>query len=127
MNNILLFEPDSRKVPHLVFVLKLARINCTVAKTVNEVINWLSAAHMMVTHFDLLLLNNFDMSYQESLNLSQSVKLSQIPVIAVKRTKNEFAEALESGVTTCSPDNLLICLQQQLVSNSHHTTRENGS
>jgi DNA-binding NtrC family response regulator len=128
MTNILLFEPDSAKIPHLVFVLKLAGIDCTVSRTIDEMLNWLSAANQMVARFDLVLLNTFEKSHQQALAQRQPADLSQIPVIVVKRTQNNTADFPGVKPITCSPDNLLTCLQEQLSLINHISpARENAS
>lgn len=117
MNNILLFESDSEKVPHLVFVLKLAGISCTVARSVDEVINWLSAVCMTVVHFDLLVLSTHELNSQESKILRQSAHSSGMPIIVVNRSHKHYSGILAADAVICSPDNLLNCLKRQLKSN----------
>ena len=116
MSNVLLFESDVKRVPHLVFVLKLAGISCTVAGTVDEVINWLSAACMGVAQFDLLVLSTHELHSNESTLLRQSAHSSRVPVIVVNRSDNSYSGLLAVDSVICSPDNLLNCLKKQLKS-----------
>ncbi|MBN1957691.1 MAG: hypothetical protein JXQ81_07455 [Desulfuromonadales bacterium] len=127
MTNILLFEPDLGKVPNLVFVLKLAGIDCTVSRTIDEMLNWLSAASLMVTRFDLVVLNTFEEKHQKALTQRRSVYFSQLPVIAVKRAQNDFTMLRDIKPIICSPDNLLTCLKEQLaLITENHSARENA-
>ncbi len=112
MNNILLFEPRQEEVPHLVFMLKLADIECTVAKTAEEALNWISACQLSVARFDLILLNFLQGSGLENMLLSELCKLAKRPVIYVDRQTEEIPSFVKNHVV-CQPEGLLACLQEQ--------------
>lgn len=113
MNNILLFEPRQQEVPHLVFVLKLAGIECTVAVTAEEALNWVTACEAAVIKFDLILLNFLQGSGLEHMLLSELCRLAKKPVVYVDRQVGPVPDFLKDRVI-CSPDDLLSCLENQL-------------
>ncbi|MEA3544859.1 MAG: hypothetical protein U9R69_06515 [Thermodesulfobacteriota bacterium] len=118
MKNILLFEPDQKMVPHLIFLLKLANIQCSVARTMEETINLLSAERLNVIHFDLLLLSSLEGSEQEKKILTEQISSIAVPVVYTRRENDYLTESLSREVVSCHPDNLLHCLEECLVSAS---------
>ncbi|MCF6267558.1 MAG: hypothetical protein L3J57_13570 [Desulfuromusa sp.] len=124
MHNILLFEPDQEKVPHSVFLLKLADIHCTVAKTAEEILNWVNACRMMVTHFDLILLNSLQGSGLDTILLTELCEQATVPVVCVQRQEVPPSLFLIHNVITCHPDYLLDCLQEQFNSLANQLTKE---
>ena len=114
MNHILLLEPNREHVPHLVFLLKSSDIQCTVASSFDEVINWLSAARMMVAHFDLVLLNSLQGSGPEKKLVNRMVGSTTVPVVYVQREGSSLPHIPGDGITICHPDNLLNCLRECL-------------
>lgn len=113
MNNILLYEPRAEEVPHLVFMLKLADIECTVAKTAEEALNWIAACRMAVISFDLILLNFLQGSGLENMLLSDLSHSTKKPVVYVDRHSVEIPEFMENHAV-CPPEDLLSCLEEQL-------------
>jgi DNA-binding NtrC family response regulator len=124
MHNILLFEENQEKVPHLVFLLKLADINCTVARTAEEVINWLSADRLMVINFDLVVLNSLQGSGMDNMLLTELCEVVTVPVVCVKRQDVPPSIFLIHHVVTCHPDDLLDCVKQQLLSANTQLSKE---
>ena len=124
MHNILLFETDREKVSQLVFLLKLAEIHCTVARNVEEVLNWVNACRMMVTSFDLVLLNSLQGDDHDNMLLTELCEVATVPVICVKRQEVPPSIFLIHPVVTCHPDNLLECLKEQLVTTNTELPQE---
>jgi len=116
MHNILLFEADHAKIPHLVFLLKLADIHCAVARTVEEVLNWFSADLLPMMSFDLVLLNSLEGSGFDNMLLTELCKVATVPVVCVQREEVQPSIFLIHHVVTCYPDDLLDCVKKQLVS-----------
>jgi len=114
MNHILLFEPDRERIPHLIFLLKLADIKCTVARTIEEAINWLSADRLKVIQFDLFLLSSLEGVDLDGELLVEALKSTTFPVATIQRETSSFPELLNDKVITCHPDNLLSCLKECL-------------
>lgn len=115
MHNILLFEADQGKVPHLIFLLKLVDIRCTVARTAEEVLNWLSADLLTMMSFDLVLLNSLQGSGFDNILLTELCKVATVPVVCVKRKEIPSSVFFKHHVVTCHPDELLDCVKEQLV------------
>ena len=122
MNNILLYEPRHEKVPSLIIMLKKADIECTVAKTAEEAVNWVAACRMSVIRFDLILLNFLQGSGLENMLLSDLCHSAKKPVVYVDRHSIVIPEFMDNHVV-CHPEDLLPCLQKQL--NSANTKDEN--
>ena len=120
MNNILLYEPRQEEVPHLVFMLKLADIKCTVARTAEEALNWIAACRLSVVNFDLILLNFVQGSDLENMLLSELCRLAEEPVVYVDRQTEQVPSFVKNHVI-CQPDDLLECLEDQL--NQAHVNR----
>ncbi len=114
MKHILLLEPNRDHVPHLIFLLKLADIQCTVARCVEEAVNWLSAAKMMVAHFDLVLWNSFPGIGPEKDLLTEIADSTTIPVVYLQREGSYLPHIPSDGIIICHPDNLLSCLRECL-------------
>ena len=124
MHNILLFETNQEKIQQLVFLLKLADIRCTVARTPEEVLNWVSACRMMVTSFDLVLLNSLQGSGLDNMLLTELCEVKTAPVVCVRRQDVPPSIFLIHPVVTCHPDNLLECLKEQLVTTNTELPQE---
>ena len=124
MNNILLLEPNSEKIPHLVFLLRLADISCTVARSVEEAFNWLTANRLMVTRFDLVLLNSLQGVELEKKLLDEMTSSTEIPLVYVQREGAYLPQFKTKGIVVCHPDNLLSCLQECLTSTYGEPTKE---
>lgn len=116
MHNILVFEADHEKIPHLVFLLKLADIHCTVAETAEEVLNWLSAELLTMMSFDLILLNSLEGNGLDNMLLTELCKVATVPVVCVQREEITPSIFLIHHVVTCHPDDLLDCVKKQLIS-----------
>ncbi len=125
MHNILLFEADQGKVPHLIFLLKLADIRCTVARTEEEVLNWLSADLLTMMSFDLVLLNSLRGSGIDNVLLTELCKVATVPVVCVKRKETPPSIFLKHHVVTCHPDDLLNCVKEQLIFVKTQLPKEN--
>lgn len=114
MANILLFEKNQERIPHLVFLLKLAHLNCTVAKTVEEVLNWINASQMMVIRFDLLLLNSLEETGLNNMLLTELCNTASVPIVCVTREESSHSIFSTHRVVTCHPEELLDCVKRQL-------------
>lgn len=115
MRNILILEPDDEKVPQLVFLLNLSDIRCTVARTIEEALNWLNADQLMMTGFDLFLLNSLQIVELEKTLLAEISSAITVPVVYVQRENLPLPELLGDRIVTCHPNNLLSCLHECLV------------
>lgn len=114
MANILLFEKNQERIPHLVFLMKLAHLSCTVAKTVEEVLNWINASQMMVIRFDLLLLNSLEETGLNSMLLTELCNTVSVPIVCVMREESSLSIFSTHRVVTCHPEELLDCVERQL-------------
>jgi len=114
MPHILLFEENQGRIPHLVFLMKLAEVDCTVARTAEELLNWLSADRLMIINFDLVLLNSLPRNGMDNLLLTELSKVATVPVICVKRLNKPLSISMVHNVVTCHPDDILDCVNQQL-------------
>ena len=124
MHHILVYEPDQSRVPHLVFLLNLADIHCTVARSTEELLNWLSAVHLEVTHFDLLLLHSWQRDELGQAILKRIIPSASLPVLYVTTEEISPADPALNELMTCTPDNLLSCLDDQLNRIDLPTTKE---
>ncbi len=115
MNHVLLFEPNQERVPYLSFLLSLAGIRCTVARTIEEALNWLSSDLLLAIHFDLFLLGSLEGVELEKKLLAEISSSITVPVVYVLREDLHLPEPLSDGIVTCHPVNLLSCLQENLV------------
>ncbi len=124
MKRILLLEPNRDHVPHLIFLLKLVDIQCTVARSVEEAINWLSAAKMMVVHFDLVLWSSFPGLGPEMKMLERIINSSTVPVVYLQREGSYLPQIPGDGVIICNPANLLSCLRDCLAIKHNRSRKE---
>ncbi len=124
MHNILLFEKNQERISHLVFLLKLADIHCTVARTTEEVVNWVNACKMMVISFDLLLLSSLEGSGLDNMLLTELCKVATVPVICVQREEVPTSLFLIHHVVTCHPEDLLDCVKKQLACVNNSVSEE---
>lgn len=114
MRNILVYEADQSRIPHLVFLLNLADIRCSVARSTEELLNWLSAVRLEVTRFDLLLLHSWQQDEVGRAVLKRILATVSLPVIYVARESGISSEPHGEGVIRCTPDTLLSCLDEHL-------------
>ena len=114
MRNILILEPDHEKVPQLVFLLNLADIRCTVTSTIGEALNWLNADQLMMTGFDLFLLNSLQAVELDKKILTEISRPITIPIVYIQREKGPPPETLANNIVICYPNNLLSCLHECL-------------
>jgi hypothetical protein len=112
---ILIYEPHCEQVPHLVFLLHLADICGTHARTAEEAINWLSAHRLQVITFDLLLICSFSRTEHEHQLLMELPGLL-LPVVFLQRDNVSPVTPLAHNGITCHPDDLLNCLRDCLTS-----------
>jgi len=124
MYNILLFESNQEKISHLVFLLKLADIHCTVARTAEEVLNWISACRMMVIKFDLVLISSLQGSGLENMLLTELCHSATVPIVCVERQCLPLSKFLHQHIITCHSDDLLNCLKEHLVSTNKQLPEE---
>ncbi len=123
MRNVLILEPDHKKVPQLVFLLNLADIRCTVASTIEEALNWINADQLMMTPFNLLLLNSLQAVELDKKILAEISRSRTIPIVYVQREKRPLPQFLADSMVFCYPDNLLSCLHTCLV----HEDKQEGT
>ena len=114
MNNILLYEPDQERVSHLLFLLNLADLHGTVARTIEEAYNWLSADRQKVIKFDLFLLGSLQEDELEKKLLPEMSDLITVPIIYIKQEATNLPEFLSDKTINCHPVNLLSCLHECL-------------
>ena len=112
MRNILILEPDQEKVPQLVFLLNLADIRCTVVNTIEEALNWINADPLMMTPFDLFLLNSLQAVELDKKILTEISRSITIPIVYIQREKGALPETLAKSIMICYPNNLLSCLHE---------------
>ena len=124
MSNILLLEPNREKVPNLVFLLKLADIQCTVARSVEEALNWLSAYRLKVISFDLFLVNSLSGDELEKQLLTEASSFTTVPIVGVQRDDLSRFEYQGHEIIICQPNNLLNCLKKHLVSKNKQLPEE---
>jgi hypothetical protein len=103
---ILIYEPDCEQVPHLVFLLHLAGICGTHARTVEEAMNWLAAHRLQVITFDLLLICSFCRTEPEHQLLRDLPGLA-LPVVFLQRDNRPSAHLPAHTGIICHPDDLL--------------------
>ena len=124
MPNILLFENNQEKIRQLVFLLKLADIDCTVARTAEEVMNWVNACQMLATNFDLFLLNSLQGSGLDNMLLTELCGVVKVPIVCVQREEVPPSIFSIHPVITCRPGEMLECLKQQLALCKKSSTKE---
>ena len=124
MSHILLFEPNQERVPHLIFLLNLADIHCTVARTIEEAINWLSAVRLQVIHFDLFLLSSLEGVDLEKELLAETLNSTTVPVVSIQRHNLPLPEICGTEIVSCHSDNLLSCLGELLISENIKLPKE---
>ena len=124
MPHLLLFEKKQERIPQLIFLLKLADIHCTVARTAEEVMNWVSACGLMLIQFDLFLLNSLEDSGLDNMLLTEICNVVTVPVVCVQREEVPPSIFSIHPVITCFPDEMLECLQHQLALCKKSSTKE---
>lgn len=118
MYNVLLFEEDRAKVPSLVFLLKLAEINCTVAQTSDELLNWINVEQLMGPQFDLLLLTSLQGNARDNKLLTKLCEFNTGPIICVQSPDVSPSIFLIHSVVTCHPDDILDCIKELITSSN---------
>ncbi len=114
MKDILIFEPNNERARRLIFLLRLAGVNCTLARSIEETINCLSALHLNVISFDMLLLGSTDgMTLNDQLYLEVS-KLTTIPIVFAPADGVVLSDPVPDTVVICEPDGFLSCIKQLL-------------
>jgi hypothetical protein len=116
--SILIYEPHCDKVPHLVFLLRLADISCTHARTAVETIDWLAAHRLKVITFDLLLISSFTQTKPEQ-HLLMALSGLPLPVVFLQRENTPLVDLLDQNGIICHPDDLLSCLNDCLASTTY--------
>lgn len=112
---ILIYEPRAEQVSHLIFLLHLADIRGTHARTAAEAINWLAAYRLLVISFDLVLICSLCTTEAERLLLEELPGLP-LPVVFLQRDDMPLAQASNQHPIVCHPDDLLSCLNDCLAS-----------
>ena len=125
MRHILLFEENPDHVSQQVFLLRLIDIQCTVARTIEEVLNWIDAYRMKVISFDLVLLNSLKESGLNNMLLTEIHKGETLPIVCVEDQESPAEFFLDHNVMTCHPDNLMNFLKEQLFSAEFDLPKEN--
>ncbi len=115
---ILVYEPHCQQMPHLVFLLHLADISCTHARTAAEALNWLSAHRLKLSTFDLFLICSFSQAEAEQQLLMALCDLS-LPVVFLQRDEAPLINLLEQKGIICHPRDLLTCINDCLTSATH--------
>lgn len=118
--NLLIYEPHCEQMPHLVFLLHLADISCTHARTAAEAINWLTAHRLQFSTFDLLLICSFSQTEQEQQLLLALGNLS-LPVVFLQRKEAPQTHLLDRNGIICHPEDLLACINDCITSATHLT------
>ena len=114
MKRILLYEPEKTKSQHVALLLRVADLHCTIAESVDEVLNWLSTDHLKETRFDLLLLNSWPKLKERRVLFDELTGNLAIPIIYVLR-EGQYRPSLDDRkVSICLPENMLGCLNSHL-------------
>lgn len=121
---ILLYEPHSERVAHLVFLLNLADIRCTQARSIEETLNWLTAARLQIIDFDLLLIGSLAGTEAEHQFLKDLSPLER-PLVYLQATDEPVPDSLCEKTVVCRPDNMLSCLTACLDQQTPLTAMEN--
>ena len=114
MSNILIYEPHKEQVRRLIFLLRLAGHDCTVAYTADEAVNWLRADKFLETGFDLLLLGADPEQAILDLLSEEAQGRREIPLVCLRRYESKHGEVLPTGITYCQPENLISTLSDFL-------------
>jgi|GEM_PF-1929455 len=114
MSNILLFEPRKDQVRRLIFLLRLAGHECTVAYTTDEAVNWLRSDKYLLARFDLLLLGSVAERAVLILLLDEIRRQRSIPVVCLQRKSDEQPGELPAGISWCQPEDLISTLNDCL-------------
>lgn len=118
--NLLIYEPRCEQMPHLIFLLHLADISCTHARTAAEAINWLTALRLQLSAFDLILICSFSQTEPEQQLLMALGDLS-LPVVFMQRGETPLADLFEQKGIICHPEDLLTCINDCITSTTHLT------
>ena len=115
MKDILLFEPNHERARQLIFLLHMAEIRCTLAKSPDETLNYISAQRLKIINFDLLLLGTSKGLKQDSELYAEVAGMSTVPVVSVSCDSDDcVCKSWAASVVSCTPENMLECVKQQL-------------
>lgn len=114
MYRILLFQPDKKKAPHIKLLLKVAKMQCTVIESVEELMNWLGTDHLKCQRFDLLLLDSWPAMDDRLPFFRKLIDTISLPVILVLRENNYRPDLSQRRLAICHPENLLSCIKWHL-------------
>jgi CheY-like chemotaxis protein len=115
MSTILLYEPQKDQIRRLIFLLRLAGHECTVAHTADETVNWLRADKFLETRFDLLLLGSDPEPSILDLLLAEVQEPGGMPVVCLYRHAGEQPPTLPDGIVGCRPEDLISTLDECLI------------
>lgn len=102
--NILVYEPCIGNVPYLTFVLNMAQMGCTHARTAEEALNWLEAAALKVISFDFVMISSLCADKLEGEFLK---RMSDLDVEVVFLQRDDVPSMALEGYSVCHPDHLL--------------------
>ncbi len=122
---ILLYEPHNERVAHLVFLLNLADIRCTQARSVEETLNWLTAARLQIVSFDLMMIGSLVETDAER-QLLETLSSSERPLVYLQAGDEPVPPAIREKAMVCRSDDLLHCLTACLEHHTSPTTMENS-
>ncbi|MCD6580564.1 MAG: hypothetical protein J7K90_02080 [Desulfuromusa sp.] len=108
----------------MIFLLNLADIHCTIAKTIEEAINWLSADRLQVIHFDLFLMSSLEGVDLEKELLAEISNSITVPVVSIQRENQPLPEVCGTEIISCHSDNLLSCLGEHLMPDNRKLPKE---
>ncbi len=115
MKDILLFESDNGRARHLIFLLKMAEISCTLAKSLDETLNYISAQRLKIIDFDLLLLGSSTCLVSESPLYAEVVAMNTVPVVCIASDNDDCTrKSCPSNVVVCKAEDMLDCVKHQL-------------
>lgn len=114
MSNILILEPQKDQVRRLIFLLRLAGHECTVAYTIEEAVNWLRAEQFLDTKIELLLLGSHPERSALNLLLKELQNRQKVPVVCLRRNMNDQPEDGHEGIAYCQPEELISTLSDCL-------------
>jgi len=115
MKDILLYEPNHERARHLIFLLKMAEIRCTLARSLDETLNYISAQRLKIIDFDLLLLGSSTCLVSESLLNAEIVTMNTVPVVCIVSDNDDCTrKSCPSNVVVCKAEDMLECVKHQL-------------
>ncbi len=109
MKNVLYFEPDQDKTQQIDFLAKLAGLTIRMARSQDEVLNWLRFGHLLSTRFDLLLIGSAEALPADSQLFSELMASPDLQVV-VTGDPVDIPDQLRGRVTVCETMSLIKCL-----------------